>query len=69
MNIITLRQTFEWDSVKNKENLRKHKIRFSEITSVFDDPFLIVYLTELIPRRCNQKEKEVYSKNVQTYLK
>lgn len=39
MNILTMDGRFEWDSRKNKENMRKHNIRFAEILSVFDDPF------------------------------
>ena len=39
MNILTMDGRFEWDSRKNKENMRKHNIRFAEILSVFGDPF------------------------------
>jgi len=33
MNLI-----FEWDEEKAKENLRKHKVRFEEAKTVFNDP-------------------------------
>jgi uncharacterized DUF497 family protein len=29
---------FEWDEVKNRRNLRKHKISFENAKLVFDDP-------------------------------
>lgn len=29
---------FEWDTDKEKENIRKHKISFPEILPMFDDP-------------------------------
>lgn len=47
MRIATLDGRFEWDSRKSIENMRKHRIRFSEITSVFDDPFLLAYYDSL----------------------
>ena len=31
--------TFEWDSEKAKQNLKKHKVSFEEATTVFGDPF------------------------------
>ena len=30
---------FEWDEVKNRRNLEKHKISFETARLVFDDPF------------------------------
>jgi uncharacterized protein len=30
---------FEWDERKNRENLRKHKVRFEAAVLVFDDPY------------------------------
>lgn len=30
--------TFEWDEVKAKENLKKHKISFEEAKTIFNDP-------------------------------
>jgi len=35
--------TFEWDEVKARENLRKHKISFDEGKTIFNDPFLLTY--------------------------
>jgi hypothetical protein len=32
---------FEWDEAKNKENLRRHDVRFETAKLVFDDPFAI----------------------------
>jgi len=32
---------FEWDERKNRSNVRKHKIDFSDATKVFDNPMLI----------------------------
>jgi hypothetical protein len=32
--------TFEWDEGKAQENFTKHKIRFEEGKTVFNDPFL-----------------------------
>jgi uncharacterized protein len=33
-----LRYTFEWDPIKAKENLRKHRISFDRAAEVFLDP-------------------------------
>ena len=30
--------SFEWDQRKNRENIKKHGISFSEAMTVFDDP-------------------------------
>jgi uncharacterized DUF497 family protein len=32
---------FEWDDEKNRQNLRKHDIRFETAVLVFDDPYAI----------------------------
>jgi uncharacterized DUF497 family protein len=32
--------TFEWDEEKAQENFNKHKVRFEEGKTVFNDPFL-----------------------------
>lgn len=32
---------FEWDERKNKENIRKHGIDFSDATEVFNHPMLV----------------------------
>lgn len=34
---------FEWDEIKNRKNAEKHKIRFEETISVFDDPDAIEF--------------------------
>ena len=31
---------FEWDEAKNRENIRKHRIDFADVTTVFDAPML-----------------------------
>jgi uncharacterized DUF497 family protein len=32
---------FEWDEQKNRQNLRKHDVRFQTAVLVFDDPYAI----------------------------
>lgn len=32
---------FEWDEEKNRQNLRKHDVRFETAALVFDDPYAI----------------------------
>jgi uncharacterized DUF497 family protein len=32
---------FEWDEQKNRQNLRKHDVRFETAVLVFDDPYAI----------------------------
>ena len=32
---------FEWDELKNAQNLRKHDVRFETALLVFDDPYAI----------------------------
>jgi len=34
---------FEWDESKNAANIRKHKIDFCDVPSVFEAPLLIAY--------------------------
>ena len=34
---------FEWDAKKAENNFKKHKVRFEEAKTVFNDPFLITY--------------------------
>ncbi|WP_151802409.1 BrnT family toxin [Acinetobacter guillouiae] len=36
-----MKQSFEWDEVKNQKNQRKHDISFEVATLVFDDPLRI----------------------------
>jgi uncharacterized protein len=33
-----MKPNFEWDSEKERKNIRKHEISFDEASSVFDDP-------------------------------
>ena len=37
--------TFEWDDEKNQANIRKHRIDFADIPSLFDGPMLIAHDT------------------------
>ena len=32
---------FEWDEIKNLENIRKHEIDFADVPSMFDGEMLI----------------------------
>jgi len=34
---------FEWDEVKAKENLKKHKVGFDEGKTIFSDPLLLTF--------------------------
>ncbi len=34
---------FEWDEAKDRENLRKHDVRFETAKLVFDDPLAITF--------------------------
>ena len=38
-----MKLTFEWDEVKARENLRKHKVAFDEGKTIFNDPFLLTF--------------------------
>lgn len=37
---------FEWDENKARQNIRKHRIRFEEAKTVFNDPLLITFPDE-----------------------
>jgi len=37
---------FEWDEAKNKMNIRKHRIDFADIPSVFDGPIYVTLDTK-----------------------
>ncbi|MBI1746521.1 MAG: BrnT family toxin [Acidobacteria bacterium] len=37
---------FEWDENKARENLKKHKVSFEEVKTVFNDPLLLTFLDE-----------------------
>lgn len=41
-----MRYTFEWDPIKAKENLRKHRISFDRGAEVFLDPLAISIFDE-----------------------
>jgi hypothetical protein len=41
-----LRYTFEWDPIKAKGNLRKHRISFDRAAEVFLDPLAISIFDE-----------------------
>ena len=34
---------FEWDEVKARYNLRRHRVAFEEAVSVFSDPYLVTF--------------------------
>jgi len=34
---------FEWDEVKARQNLKRHKVSFDEGKTIFNDPFLFTY--------------------------
>ena len=38
-----MKLTFEWDEVKSKANLQKHKVSFEEGKTIFNDPFLFTF--------------------------
>jgi len=40
-NIIEL--IFEWDEIKARNNLRRHRVDFNEAKTVFNDPFFIPF--------------------------
>jgi uncharacterized protein len=38
-----MKLTFEWDEVKARENLKKHKVGFDEGKTIFGDPLLLTF--------------------------
>ena len=38
-----MKTIFEWDTIKARINLEKHKISFDEASTIFLDPFLITF--------------------------
>ncbi len=38
-----MKLTFEWDEVKAKSNIKKHKVSFEEGKTIFNDPFLFTF--------------------------
>lgn len=41
-----MKTTFEWDEIKARVNLEKHKISFDEASTIFADPFLITFVDD-----------------------
>ena len=41
-----MRYTFEWDPIKARENLRKHRISFERAAEIFLDPLAISVLDD-----------------------
>ena len=42
-----MRYNFEWDTIKAKQNLRKHKISFERAAEVFRDPLAVSIIDEV----------------------
>lgn len=42
-----MRLIFEWDASKARENHRKHKVRFEEAKTVFNDPLQLAFPDDL----------------------
>lgn len=38
-----MRLIFEWNEIKAKSNLKKHKVSFEEGKTIFNDPFLFTF--------------------------
>ena len=38
-----MKLAFEWDEVKAKNNIRKHRVSFEEGKTIFNDPFLFTF--------------------------
>jgi len=38
-----MKLVFEWDEIKEKTNLKKHKVSFEEGKTIFNDPFLFTF--------------------------
>ena len=38
-----MKLTFEWDEVKAKANIKKHKVSLEEGKTIFNDPFLFTF--------------------------
>jgi uncharacterized protein len=41
-----MKTIFEWDDIKARINLEKHKISFDEASTIFLDPFLITFVDD-----------------------
>ena len=38
-----MKLTFEWDEIKARENLKKHKVSFDEGKTIFNGPLLLTF--------------------------
>lgn len=41
-----MKPNFEWDSEKERKNIRKYEVSFDEASSIFDDPLFITVIDE-----------------------
>ena len=41
-----MKTIFEWDKVKARANLEKHKISFEEASTIFSDPLLLTFVDD-----------------------
>lgn len=48
MKFVTIEPLFEWDQVKNLENILKHKVSFEDAQVAFLDPFRVISKTLVI---------------------
>lgn len=48
--------TYEWDSRKAKENLRKHRVSFEEAATVFLDPLALTFPD---PDHSDEEDREI----------
>jgi len=48
--------TYEWDSGKAKENLRKHRVSFEEAATVFLDPLALTFPD---PDHSEEEDREI----------
>jgi uncharacterized DUF497 family protein len=47
---------FEWNELKARENLRKHKVSFEEAKTIFNDPLLLTFRDEV---HSNYEERHI----------
>ena len=48
---------FEWDERKNRQNLRKHDVRFETAVLVFDDPWAITQTDPIFVPGLDEEER------------
>ncbi len=41
-----MKTVFEWDEIKARINLEKHKISFDEASTIFADPFIVTFVDD-----------------------